>query len=161
MSRRNRLRNFAYYVIIVGFLIYGALRLNGAIPAFGQTMGWWDTDIGREIVEALAPGFPEMSAGAIVPLSIEVYMGWSALMGITLTVGSVLALFKLRIGYIFISFYYVLFAAGFINYLVFNVKLLHFGVALAFFVLALWLSDQLNLTKRQHHGDEVTTSFQK
>ncbi len=142
MFKRSAFRNVAYYMIVLGFLIYGGLRLYGTVPAVGQIMGWMNTDIGRLVVEALKPGFPELSAGAIIPLSIEVYMGWSALMGITLTLGSFLALFKLRAGYALMGLYFVLFGAGFVNYLAFNIKLLHFAAGLMLFLLMLWLSNR-------------------
>ena len=112
MFKRSAFRNVAYYMIVLGFLIYGGLRLYGTVPAVGQIMGWMNTDIGRLVVEALKPGFPE------------------------------LALFKLRAGYALMGLYFVLFGAGFVNYLAFNIKLLHFAAGLMLFLLMLWLSNR-------------------
>ncbi len=126
-----------YYVIAVGFFVYGALRLIGAAPGLGQAMGWSDTEIGREIVAKLATSLPEMSQHAFVPMSLATYIGWSGLMGIVLTAGSALALFRRRIGFWLMGAFFALFAFGFVNYLVVNIKLVHFGVALVLFLMML------------------------
>lgn len=129
-----------YYVISTGLLVYGALRLIGAIPGLGQAMGWSDTEIGRNIVAKLASSLPEMSERAILPMSLATYIGWSGLMGFLLTVGSVLALFRRKSGFWLMGAFFALFAFGFVNYLVVNVKLVHFAVALSLFLLMLRLA---------------------
>jgi hypothetical protein len=137
-------RLIGYYLINIGFLIYGVLRLLGSVPGFAHVMGWWDNKIGREIVSKIDVALPELSEKAIVVLSIEAYMGWSVLMGLVLTVGSLLALFKARIGYLLMGSYFVLFGLGFVNYLSINAKILHFAVGLSLFVVMLLLSKRLN-----------------
>ncbi len=131
-----------YYVIALAFLVYGLLRLNGAVPAVGQAMGWSDTEMGRTVLAAARPGFAEMEPRGIVPLSLTGYMMVSLLMGITLSIGSLLALFKIRAGYYLMGLFFVLFALGFVNYQVFNSKIIVFAISLAFFILMLWLSDR-------------------
>ena len=134
------MRQIGYYLINSGFLIYGALRLLGAVPGVTHIMGWWENPIGEEIVAKLADGFPEMSEKAFVSLSMGGYMTWSALMGLFLTLGSLLALFKARVGYWLMGGYFALFAAMFVNYQAFNTKIVHFAVSLGLFVVMLLLS---------------------
>lgn len=141
MFKNGTPRQIAYYVIAIGFLIYGGLRVAGALPAFAQSMGWWDTQIGRQIVEVLESSLPEMSGQAIVSLPVQAYIAWSAIMGIVLTVSSLLALFMFRADYVLMGAYFFLFGLGFINYMVVNVKLVHFAAGLLLFLLMLWLSD--------------------
>ena len=142
MIKSVRWRRIGYYVILSGFLLYGAVRMLGALPGFTQSMGWTDTQIGRQIVQTLESALPAMSEQAILPMSVPVYIGWSALMGFLLTSGSLLALAKKRAGHWLMASYFVLFGAGFLNYLVVNVKLLHFAAGLLLFLLMLWLSDR-------------------
>lgn len=141
MSNTSLSRRIGYYVILVGFLVYGGIRAGGGLAAFAQAAGWWDTEIGRKVVETVASSLPEMSGRAFVPLSVEGYIAWSATMGIVLTAGSLLALFKVRGGYLLMGVYFVLFGMGFMNYMVLNVKLLHFAASLFLFLLMVWLSN--------------------
>lgn len=140
-TKRVTLRSVGYYLLAAGFFIYGAMRLGGSVPAIGQIMGWWDTELGRGVVEAIEPELPTLNAGSFVAYSLGGYIGWSATMGLLLTAGSLLALFRVRAGYALMALYFILFAAGFVNSLVFNVKLLHLAVGVGLFVLMIWLSD--------------------
>ncbi len=141
MARKRLLTNIGYYLIVTAFLIYGGFRLLGGVHVIGQLMGWSNTDIGRSIVDALAPGFPAMSSRALIPLSMFTYLSWSALMGVILTLGSFLAIFKLRAGYWLMAAYFMLFGVMFINYLVFNVKVGHLAAGLVLFLIMLRLSN--------------------
>jgi hypothetical protein len=141
MARTKLAREIGYYMIATAFLVYGGFRVFGAVPAVAQLLGWADTDIGRSVVEALTPAFPAMSQRAIIPLSMASYLSWSALMGIVLTAGSLLALFKVRVGYLLMAAYFALFAVMFINYLVFNVRIAHLAAGFGLFLLMLRLSN--------------------
>jgi hypothetical protein len=145
MARMSLLREIGYYLIAIGFLVYGGFRIAGAVPAVAQLMGWGDTDIGRSIVEALAPVFPALSQRALIPLSMAAYLSWSGIMGIVLTTGSLLALFKRRSGYWLMASYFILFGVMFINYLVFNVKIAHLAAGFALFLIMLRLSNKPSL----------------
>lgn len=134
------MRLVGYYVINVGFVIYGALRLLGAVPAFAHIVGWWENDIGREVVGKLDTALPELSETAIVVLPLEVYMGWSAVMGVVLTLGAAFALFRARIGYILMGIYYALFGLLFVNYPTVNIKILHLIIGLSLFFVMLLLA---------------------
>lgn len=146
MDQNGLPRRIAYYVIAGGFLVYGGLRLAGGLPAIAQVMGWADTEVGRGVLEMLTEGLPEMSQRAIVPLSIPAYIAWSTTMGVVLTIGALLALFKRRIGYWLMGLFFVMFAWGFVNFMVINAKFLHFAAALLLFLLMLWLSKERNAT---------------
>lgn len=142
MARKSLLREVGYYAIAIGFLIYGSFRIAGGVPAVAQLMGWGDTDIGRSVVDALAPAFPALTRRALIPLSMQAYLGWSTIMGIILTTGSLLALFKRRVGYWLMAAYFILFGVMFINYLVFNVKIAHLATGLVLFLIMLRLSNK-------------------
>lgn len=150
-------KKIGYYVIALAFLVYGILRLNGAVPAVGQAMEWSDTEMGRTVLAAARPGFAEMEPRGIVPLSLTGYMMVSLLMGITLSIGSFLALFKIRAGYYFMGLFFLLFAFGFVNYQVFNSKIIHFAISLALFILMLWLSDYAQGDTKPTNGDNPNT----
>lgn len=141
MERKKFLTNVGYYPIVIAFLIYGGFRTFGGVHVIGQLMGWSNTDIGRSIIDALEPGFPAMSSRALIPISMFTYLSWSAVMGVVLTTGSLLALFKKRAGYWLMASYFILFGVMFINYLVFNVKVAHLAAGLVFFLIMLWLSN--------------------
>ncbi|GGY40783.1 hypothetical protein [Parvularcula lutaonensis] len=134
------MRQVFYYLINIAFLVYGFARLVGSGLGFGQAARWFDTEVGRQAVDALRPGFAELSENAIVTLPMAGYLGWSLLMGVVLTVGSLLALFKARLGYILMASYFALFALMFVNYQIINVKLVHLTVGLALFAGLLLLS---------------------
>lgn len=134
------MRRTGYYLINSAFLIYGLIRLIGAVPGFAHIMNWWDNSIGSQIESKLDEAFPELSEKAIVVLSLEVYMGWSVLMGVVLTLGSALALFKIKIGYVLMAIYYILFGLMFINYWSIDTKIIHFIIGLSLFVLMIFLS---------------------
>jgi uncharacterized membrane protein YgdD (TMEM256/DUF423 family) len=140
MARKSLPREIGYYLIATAFLVYGSFRVYGGVQAVAQLLGWADTDIGRSVVDALAPVFAGLSQRALVPLSMAAYLGWSAIMGIVLTAGSLLALFKNRVGYLLMATYFVLFGGMFINYLVFNAKVAHLAVGLVLFLIMLRLS---------------------
>ncbi len=156
MARKSLLRDVGYYLIAIGFMVYGGFRIAGAVPAVAQLMGWGNTDIGRSIVEALAPAFPALSRRALIPVSMEAYLGWSAIMGIVLTTGSLLALFKRRVGYWLMAAYFILFGVMFINYLVFNVKIAHFVSGLVLFLIMLRLSKKPSPFRVGSQGTRMT-----
>ncbi len=141
MVKKRLLANLGYYLIVLAFLVYGGFRMFGGVQAVGQVNGWTDTEIGIAIVDALTPGFPALSKRAIIPLTMSTYLGWSAVMGVVLTFGSLLALFKLRSGYWLMATYFMLFGVMFINYLVFNIKVGHLVAGLALFGIMLRLSN--------------------
>lgn len=157
MARKNLLREVGYYLIAIGFLVYGGFRIAGAVPAVAQVMGWGNTDIGRSIVEALAPAFPALSQRALIPLSMAAYLSWSGIMGLALTTGSMLALFKLHVGYWLMASYFILFGIMFINYLTFNVKIVHLATSLVLFLIMLRLSTKpLPFGVRSPQGARMT-----
>jgi len=75
MARKSLLREIGYYLIAIGFMVYGGFRIAGAVPAVAQLMGWGNTDIGRSVVEALVPAFPVLSQRALIPFSMSAYLG--------------------------------------------------------------------------------------
>lgn len=150
MVRKSLLGEIGYYLIASGFLLYGGFRLFGAVPAVTQLLGWSDTDIGRSIVDALMPAFPAMSQRAFIPLSMAAYLSWSGIMGLVLTAGALLALFKRRVGYWLMASYFALFAVMFVNYLAFNMKIAHLATSFAFFLIMLRLA-----TKPSRSGAEL------
>lgn len=140
MTRRSTRQTIGYYLLATGFFVYGVVRLLGGLLAIGQIKGWSDTAIGRGAVEVIEPALPDLNAGSFVPYSLSGYIGWSSLMGLFLTAGSLLALLRVRAAYTLMALYFVLFAGGFVNSMVFNIKLLHLTIGLGLFVLMIRLS---------------------
>ena len=140
----NRLNLAAYYLIGLGFLVYGGARLFGGSLAFAHIMRWRESPMGAEVEGELVKAWPQLSEKAIIDIPIEAYLGWSLLMGVVLTLGALLALFRRRIGLVLIGGYYVLFGLMFVNYLAFNAKLLHFGIGVAMLALMVFLAEKLS-----------------
>ena len=124
-----------YIVLGLGLALYGAARTLGNAAFFADRFGLYPNAMAAGVRDALADRLPALNEGAVVPLPIEGYLGWSLAMGIALTLGALLALFRVRGGFTLIALYHALFALLFLNYQTGGAKLYHLGASLAVFLV--------------------------
>ena len=132
---KRMIGRIVYVVLGAGLTLYGLFRALGTGAYFADRLGVAPNGMAGQIEAALAEALPRLNAQAVVPLPLEGYLGWSLAMGVALTLGGVLALFRARGGFTLIALYHALFALLFVNYQTLNEKLAHLGVSLAAFLV--------------------------
>lgn len=136
---RHRLAKALYYVIAVGFLGFGLIRLSVASTALAQVAGWVNfEDIGLAISD-VERFMSEHADQSLYTFGVVDYFAYIAAMGIVLIAGAMGAL-RLKLGGLkLIGIYLVMHAALFVNAMVINPKVFLLGFTVAMLGLLTWI----------------------
>ena len=107
----------------------------------GYELGIIDIDALREPIEEVGKFLEEKAEGdsQLIAVSVGGYVGYIALLGLTLSIGAVSSLANKRSGLPLIATFLLMYAALFINFQTINPKIVHLAVAAVLFLLLLWL----------------------
>ena len=131
-------------VIGIAFLAYGLLRIGVGSAMLGHELGIFDIDALQEPIEEVGEFLEEKADKQLIPATVGGYVGYIALMGLTLSIGAIGSLTNKRFGLPFIATFLLMYAALFINFQTINPKIVHLVVAAVLFLLLLWIK------KREH-----------
>ena len=131
-------------VIGIAFLAYGLLRIGVGSAMLGHELGIFDIDALQEPIEEVGEFLEEKADKQLVPVTVGGYVGYIALMGLTLSIGAIGSLTNKRFGLTLIATFLLMYAALFINFQTINPKIVHLAVAAVLFLLRLWIN------KREH-----------
>ena len=131
-------------VIGIAFLAYGLLRIGVGSAMLGHELGIFDIDALQEPIEEVGEFLEEKADKQLVPVTVGGYVGYIALMGLTLSIGAIGSLTNKRFGLPLIATFLLMYAALFINFQTINPKIVHLAVAAVLFLLLLWIN------KREH-----------
>ena len=131
-------------VIGIAFLAYGLLRIGVGSAMLGHELGIFDIDALQEPIEEVGEFLEEKADKQLIPVTVGGYVGYIALMGLTLSIGAIGSLTNKRFGLPLIATFLLMYAALFINFQTINPKIVHLAVAAVLFLLLLWIK------KREH-----------
>ena len=131
-------------VIGIAFLAYGLLRIGVGSAMLGHELGIFDIDTLQEPIEEVGEFLEEKADKQLIPVTVGGYVGYIALMGLTLSIGAIGSLTNKRFGLPLIAAFLLMYAALFINFQTINPKIIHLAVAAVLFLLLLWIK------KREH-----------
>jgi len=131
-------------VIGIAFLAYGLLRIGVGSAMLGHELGILDIDALQEPIEEVGEFLEEKADKQLIPVTVGGYVGYIALMGLTLSIGAIGSLTNKRFGLPLIATFLLMYAALFINFQTINPKIVHLAVAAVLFLLLLWIK------KREH-----------
>jgi len=131
-------------VIGIAFLAYGLLRIGVGSAMLGHELGVFDIDALQEPIEEVGEFLDKKADKQLIPVTVGGYVGYIALMGLTLSIGAIGSLANKRFGLPFIATFLLMYAALFINFQTINPKIVHLAVASVLFLLLLWIK------KREH-----------
>ena len=131
-------------VIGIAFLAYGLLRIGVGSAMLGHELGVFDIDALQEPIEEVGEFLDKKADKQLIPVTVGGYVGYIALMGLTLSIGAIGSLTNKWFGLPFIATFLLMYAALFINFQTINPKIVHLAVASVLFLLLLWIK------KREH-----------
>ena len=131
-------------VIGIAFLAYGLLRIGVGSAMLGYELGVFDIDALQGPIEEVGEFLDKKADKQLIPVTVGGYVGYIALMGLTLSIGAIGSLTNKRFGLPFIATFLLMYAALFINFQTINPKIVHLAVASVLFLLLLWIK------KREH-----------
>ena len=133
-------------VICIVFLAYGLLRIGVGSAMLGHELGLFEIDALQEPIEDVREFLREKAENGkvLLPVTVAGYVGYIALMGLTLTTGAIGSLANKRFGLPLIATFLLMYAALFINFQTVNPKIVHLIVATALYLSLLWIK------KREH-----------
>jgi hypothetical protein len=131
-------------VIGIAFLAYGLLRIGVGSAMLGHELGVFDIDALQGPIEEVGEFLDKKADKQLIPVTVGGYVGYIALMGLTLSIGAIGSLTNKRFGLPFIATFLLMYAALFINFQTINPKIVHLAVASVLFLLLLWIK------KREH-----------
>jgi hypothetical protein len=131
-------------VIGIAFLAYGLLRIGVGSAMLGHELGIFDIDALQEPIEEVGEFLEEKADKQLISATVGGYVGYIALMGLTLSIGAIGSLTNKRFGLPLIATFLLMYAALFINFQTINPKIVHLAVAAVLFLLLLWIK------KREH-----------
>jgi hypothetical protein len=128
-------------VIGVVFLAYGLLRIGVGSAMLGHELGIFEIDALQEPIEEVGQFLEEKADNGkqLIPVTVGGYVGYIALMGLTLSIGAIGSLFNKRFGLPLIATFLLMYAALFVNFQTINPKIVHLAVAAVLFLLLFWL----------------------
>lgn len=129
-------------VIGIAFLAYGLLRIGVGSAMLGHELGIFDIDALQEPIEEVGEFLEEKADKQLVPVTVGGYVGYIALMGLTLSIGAIGSLTNKRFGLPLIATFLLMYAALFINFQTINPKIVHLAVAAVLFLLLLWINER-------------------
>ncbi|MAP94368.1 MAG: hypothetical protein CMK07_05395 [Ponticaulis sp.] len=125
----NKLRQIIVILIALGLTLYGLARISGVATLCLQLLGVIDSPELAAASEDLIAALPDMNANAFIPMEPNIYLGYSFAMGVVLFLGGVLVLARQRgIGLALIFGYCAMFGLMFVNYQMFNAKIMHLAI---------------------------------
>lgn len=127
--------------ILIGllFLVYGLLRLGVGSALLAQELGLVEIEALNDPLNDVGAFLEKKEDQALIPVSTAGYVGFIALMGLTLSIGAIGSLANKRFGVPVIATFLVMYAALFVNFLTINPKIVHLAVATIFFLVLVWL----------------------
>ena len=131
-------------VIGIVFLAYGLLRIGVGSAMLGHELGVFDIDALQEPIEEVGEFLDKKADKQLIPVTVVGYVGYIALMGLTLSIGAIGSLTNKGFGLPLIATFLLMYAALFINFQTINPKIVHLAVASVLFLLLLWIK------KREH-----------
>ena len=131
-------------VIGIAFLAYGLLRIGVGSAMLGHELGVFDIDALQGPIEEVGEFLDKKADKQLIPVTVGGYVGYIALMGLTLSIGAIGSLTNKRFGLPFIATFLLMYTALFINFQTINPKIVHLAVASVLFLLLLWIK------KREH-----------
>lgn len=126
-------------LIGIAFLGYGLLRLGVGSALLAQEVGFIEIDGLKEPLIEVDEFLSAKAERALIPVNVAGYVGFIALMGLTLTIGAIGSLANERFGLPFIGAFLLMYAALFINFLTINPKIVHLGVCFLLFLCLWWI----------------------
>ena len=90
-------------VIGIAFLAYGLLRIGVGSAMLGHELGVFDIDALQEPIEEVGEFLDEKADKQLIPVTVGGYVGYIALMGLTLSIGAIGSLTNKRFGLPFIA----------------------------------------------------------
>ena len=126
-------------VIGIAFLSYGLLRLGVGSAMLGQELGIFDIDALQEPIEEVGEFLEEKADKQLIPVTVGGYVGYIALMGLTLSIGAIGSLTNSRFGLPLIATFLLMYAALFINFQTINPKIVHLAVSSVLYLFLLWI----------------------
>ena len=134
---------FRIIAIVIGvvFLAYGLLRIGVGSAMLGHELGIFHIDALQEPIKEVGEFLQEKADKdkQLIPFTVAGYVGYIALMGLTLSIGAIGSLINKRFGLPLIATFLLLYAALFVNFQTINPKIVHLAVALVLFLLLLWI----------------------
>ena len=139
-------RTYRIIAIVIGivFLAYGLLRIGVGATMLGDEVGIFDINALQEPLEEVAEFLEKKADKQLISVNVSGYLGYIALMGLTLSIGAIGSLANKRFGLPLIATFLLMYAALFINFQTINPKIVHLAIAAALFLSLLWIK------KREH-----------
>lgn len=135
----NAIYRIIAIIISISFLAYGLLRIGVGSAMLGQALGIFNINALQEPIKEVGEFLQKKADKQLILTTVSGYVGYIALMGLTLTVGAIGSLTNQWFGLPLIATFLLMYAALFLNFQTVNPKIIHLVVATGLFLLLLWL----------------------
>ena len=126
------------WLLVLGFLGYGLVRIGVGSLLLAQTLGRVDIADLREVLVEVETFIADRADRQLLGFSVAGYFAYIASMGVVLTAGAFGAIFRRGWGFVLIGIYLLMHAGLFVNFQEINPKLVSLAVTVAMFLLLFW-----------------------
>ena len=133
------LRKILIWAIGLFFLLYGLVRVASGAMLTNALLVTGEHDGVQEGLDTIISVMDDPAQFEIIPFNSLAYIAYITFMGLILILGTVGALLSKRWGSWLMSCYFVLYLFLFLNFLVFNIKVVYLTGSFVLFLLFLWL----------------------
>lgn len=128
-----------YFIICLGFLGFGLVRLGAGIAALAQLAGWIEIAEMTEAIGEVGPFLAEHADQSLYAFGVPDYFAYIAAMGLVLVAGTIGAMRFKAGGIKLMALYLVMHGALFVNAMVVNPKVILLAVTVALVGVLAWL----------------------
>ena len=137
-----------YFLICLGFLAFGLVRLGAGLAALAQLAGWIEIGEMTEAIGEVGPFLTEHADQSLYAFGVPDYFAYIALMGAVLVAGTIGAMRYKAGGIRLMALYLVLHGALFLNAMVINPKLVLLAVTVGLVGILAWLRPRFAKRRR-------------
>lgn len=132
------IRNALGWLIVLGFLGYGLIRIGVGSLLFMQAMGWIDLADFRDVLVEVETFIGDRADRQWFAFSVAGYFAYIASMGVVLTTGAIGVILRKTWGFVLIGLYLLMHAGLFVNFQEINPKLISLALTIVLYLVLLW-----------------------